>query len=246
MATVIQQGQASGARRLAIMAYHKVGESPDRAWTTWNYVAESIFLDHLAYLRDSGWQVLDIATVLHGLAEPEILPPRAALLTFDDGYRSVRQVTLPALRRFGFPGVVFVPIGFIGGRNTFDAGIEPEEAMCDWEDLWELERNGVAVESHGVTHRRFSELSPPEQIAELVGSKAVLEAGLGRRVALFAFPYGDGGRSCAAMRERLAVAGYEAACLYGGGLNRVPTPDRYRLERLAVGADSDLEAMLEP
>ncbi len=36
------------------------------------------------------------------------LPPRALLITFDDGYRSVANVALPILRRLGLPSVFFI------------------------------------------------------------------------------------------------------------------------------------------
>jgi peptidoglycan/xylan/chitin deacetylase (PgdA/CDA1 family) len=176
---------------------------------------------------------------------PESLPRRAALLTFDDGYRSNLTVAVPWLRRFGYPAVMFVPTDFIGGSNSFDAGVEPEEAICTWDDLRELERAGVAVQSHGCSHRAFSGLSPAEREAELVRSRAALEDGLGRPVEVFCFPYGDDGQEQGETAAILRRAGYRAACLYGGGPNRVPLADAYRLTRLAMGPDTDLGAALE-
>ena len=146
---------------LAILGFHKIGEPPPDGWETWFYIPEATFVEHLSYLQRSPWQVIDLATLLKGLAAPDSLPERAALITFDDGYRSMRTVALPWLLRFGFPAVLFVPTDFIGGRNIFDAA-EPEEDLCDWDDLVGLERRGVAVQSHGASHRSFSELTPAE------------------------------------------------------------------------------------
>ena len=121
------------------------------------------------------------------------------------------EVALPVLIRFRYPAVMFVPTGFIGGSNRFDASAEPEEAICDWDALRELDRNGVSIQSHGVSHRPFSELVPFEQEVELRESKRVLEDGLNRPVTLFAYPYGDtGGDSCRGS-EQLRDAGYRAA-----------------------------------
>jgi peptidoglycan/xylan/chitin deacetylase (PgdA/CDA1 family) len=178
---------------------------------------------------------------LLGLAEPGTLPERAALITFDDGYRSVLEVALPSLERFGYPAVLFVPTDFVGGTNLFDAESEPEEPLCDWDDLRELKRRGVAVESHGASHRTFSELTPSERAAELDRSKAALEAELGRAVQLFAYPYGDDGGAAPQVRD----AGYRAAFGYGGGPISLPPEDAYRLERLAMGPDTDLPEELE-
>ena len=80
---------------MAILGFHKIGEPPPDGWETWFYIPEATFVEHLDYLQKAGWQVIDLAAFLEGLAAPNILPERAALLTFDDGYRSMRAVALP-------------------------------------------------------------------------------------------------------------------------------------------------------
>jgi peptidoglycan/xylan/chitin deacetylase (PgdA/CDA1 family) len=232
--------------RVAILGYHKVGPPPPGGWETWFYVPEATFAEQLGALRNGGWQPVDLATFLLGLTEPERLPERAALITFDDGYGSVRRVALPWLERFGYPAVLFMPTDFVGSRNLFDLESEPEEALCDWEDLRELVRRGVAVQSHGASHRAFSELAPAERGVELERSKAVLEAGLAQPVELIAYPYGDDAGTPPDLREALARAGYRAACGYGGRPFSVPANDPYRLERVAMGPDTDLTTALEP
>src|SRR5215216_3202875 len=235
----------SGGHTLAILGFHKIGEPPPDGWETWFFIPEATFAEHLSYLQENGWQVIGLGTFIRGLTAPESLPERVALLTFDDGYRSMRTVALPWLLRFGYPAVFFVPTDFIGGLNTFEAGWEPEEALCDWDDLRELERQGVSVQSHGASHRRMSELGVAEQEGELLRSKAALEAGLGKSGGVFSYPYSDDGESayphndCGArqqvLRKMLKRAGYRAAFLYGGGPNRLPISDEYRLTRLAMG-----------
>jgi len=231
-------GAQGHGRTLAILGFHKIGPAPD-GWETWFYVPQATFVSYLDYFKEGGWQVLDVAAFLRGLAEPDSLPERAALITFDDGYRSILDYGLPELRLFNYPAVMFVPTAFIGGHNDFDAGNEPEEAICGWEELRELERCGVSVQSHGVSHRAFSGLSPAEQEQELLRSKAALEDGLGKPVEVFSYPYGDCGPEPRAARGLLGRTGYRAACLYGGGPHRVPVADPYRLARLAVGPDTD-------
>jgi peptidoglycan/xylan/chitin deacetylase (PgdA/CDA1 family) len=227
--------------RIAILGYHKVGPPAPGGWETWFYVPEKVFAEHLAALADNGWQPLDCATFLRGLAEPELLPERAALITFDDGYRSVLEVALPVLQDFGYPAVLFVPTDYVGRTNLFDLESEPEEPLCNWDDLQELARRGVAVQSHSASHRTFSELAPSERTQELIRSKAALEAKLPQAVELLAYPYGDANGTAP---EALAEAGYRAAFGYGGGPVSTPFADPYCLERLAIGPDTDLKAAL--
>ena len=228
---------------VAILGFHKVGKAP-RGWETWFYIPEKIFVQQLLYLRDAGWRVIDAATFLRGLDTPEILPRRSALLTFDDGCQQFLDVALPSLRHFNYPSVHFVPTDYIGKENTFDAGNEPEEPIFTWQELRKLERWGVSIESHAVTHRPFSELSRAQQDEELSRSKAVLETGLRKRVNLFAFPKGDEGADRRAMSRSLKRIGYRAACLYGGPPIRLPISTPYRLSRLAMGPDTNLEVEL--
>jgi peptidoglycan/xylan/chitin deacetylase (PgdA/CDA1 family) len=233
---------------LAILGFHKIGQPPTGGWKTWFYISEARFARQLRFLKNHGWQVIGLAAFLRGLAEPDTLPKKAALLTFDDGYRSMRRVALPLLHKFRYPAVLFMPTAFIGKRNSFDLLSEPEEEMCDWEDLRELERWGISVQSHGVSHRSLSELSAAEQREELFRSKKALEDGLGRPVEVFSYPYGDGGKDPQkrlALRKILEKAGYGAACMYGGYARRLPVTNPYRLPRLAMGPDTSLLAELE-
>lgn len=232
-----------GGRSVAILGFHKIGEPPEGV-RSWFYIPEATFAAQLEHLHRARWPVIDLATFLRGLADPPLLPERSALLSFDDGYRSIRAGALSTLRRFGHPAVLFVPTDHVGGRNTFDAGVEPDEAICDWDDLRALEQAGVAVQSHGASHRRFSELGPEERERELGASKAVLEARLGRRVDTLAFPYGDDGGEGGGIEQALRRAGYRAAFRYGGGPLGLPAPDVFRMPRLAMGPDTALEAVL--
>jgi peptidoglycan/xylan/chitin deacetylase (PgdA/CDA1 family) len=229
---------------LAILGYHKIGPPGPTAWETWNYVPDDVFADQLTALREGGWEPIDAGALRAALVGEGTLPERAALVTFDDGYRSAHDHALPVLRRLGFPAVLFVPTAYVGGTNVFDRDAEPEEPMCDWDELAALSRAGVSVQSHGVTHRAFSDISPAERLEEIAASKAAIEARLDEPVDLFAYPYGDDGDGAADVGEALAAAGYRAAFGYGGDPFVAPGENRYGLARLAMGPDTDLRATL--
>ena len=228
-------------KTLAILGYHKIGDPPG-GWQTWNYVSEKIFESHLQYLKNNEWQVIDVKQFLAGVEMPATLPEKAALITFDDGYRSNLHIALPILKKFSYPAIVFVPTGFVGGYNAFDADIfyEPKEDICTWEELMELEKNNVSIQSHSVTHRHFSTMSIAEQIEEVTKSKQLIETNLKKNVDLFSFPYGDDGKDHLQTGKILANANYKAAFLYGGPAVELPLLSKYRLTRVPVGADSEL------
>jgi peptidoglycan/xylan/chitin deacetylase (PgdA/CDA1 family) len=231
-------------RELAVLSYHKIGRPSRGGQPSSFYVSEENFRTHMQLLDKYGWKVIDVQTFLLGLDDAQRLPQRAALITFDDGYRSSLTVATPVLEQFGYPSVIFVPTSFIGGTNSFDDGVEPEEPICCWAELLELERRGVSVQSHGVSHRAFSSLAEAELLAELQESAAVLEEGLGRRTYLFSYPFGDVGADPHTTKVLVCHAGYQAAFLSDGGTNSAPWTDRYGLLRISVGAETDLAQLL--
>jgi peptidoglycan/xylan/chitin deacetylase (PgdA/CDA1 family) len=238
-------GTQTNGRRLAILGFHKVGEPSSGHWRTQWYVPEIEFVEHLRFLRSNQWRVLNLDECISAITNCQLLPERSALLTFDDGYRSMVDIVLPWLRHFRFPSVVFIPTQFIGGTNEFDSGHEPIEAICRWDQLQQLNRHGCSVQSHGVSHRSFSWIDPAEKEQELLQSKAVLESNLGNPVEMFAYPYGRLGEESSAASKRLSRAGYKAACLYGGGVNSLPVADPYLLTRIAMGPGMDLSMALQ-
>jgi peptidoglycan/xylan/chitin deacetylase (PgdA/CDA1 family) len=228
--------------RVAVLGYHKIGECP-AGHDSWFYISEDLFERQLRSIQDNGWRVIDLERFLAALASPDAVTQKSVLLTFDDGYRSITRGALSHLRAFGLPAVLFVPGGFIGGSNDFDAGIEPEEAICDWEDLLSLERQDISIQSHGISHRRLSSLDQNELEHEIAGSKALLDSRLRRAVDVFSYPYGDSGNDGDAARV-LRRAGYKAAFGFGGRPMALPIADAYRVERIPMGPDTDLAVAL--
>ena len=228
--------------KVAVLGYHKIGECPD-GHDSWFYVSEGVFERQLRWIQDNGWRVIDIERFLEALASPDAATEKSVLLTFDDGYRSMTRGALSRLRAFGVPAVLFVPGGFIGGTNDFDAGIEPEEAICGWDDLLSLEQQGISIQSHGISHRRLSSLDQNELEHEIAGSKAMLDSRLSRAVDVFSYPYGDSGSDGDVARV-LRRAGYKAAFGFGGHPMTLPVADVYRVERIPMGPETDLAVEL--
>ena len=237
---------SSDRRRLAVLGYHKIGPPPPGAWESWFYISKGVFNAQLDAVARMGWEWIGLDDLLRGLDAPEGLPDRAAMLSFDDGCRSFLDVALPCLASRRIPAVMFVPTDFIGGRNDFDDGSEPEEAICDWDDLRRLAACGVSVQSHTASHPRLSSLSAGQQEEEFRRSKSVLESGLGLPVDALSYPFGDAGGDPNSTATILGRVGYRAAFLYGGEGGPVPLlpGDHFRIARIAVGPDTDLESIL--
>jgi len=231
--------------RVAVLAYHKVGRPSGSASVTWYYISEEIFERQLHWIAESGWEVIDAARFLQGLDDPGSLPDRSVLLTFDDGYQSILRCALPHLNAFGFPAVIFVPTGFVGDASRFDEKTrEPMEPICSWDELRQLQRGGVSVESHGVSHCHLSEVDRARLVFELESSRRAIIKELGANSEIFAFPYSDPGSDYRVTTSALVDAGYRCAFLYRGGAQSFPVSDVYRIARIPVGREIELGQIL--
>ena len=230
---------------LAVLAYHRLGVPGPGSWDNGYLVCEDAFAEHLDVLGAGGWEAISVDQLLTGLRDPTSLPPRAALVTFDDAYRSVVDVALPLMAERGMPGVVFAPTAHIGATNAFDLDTDqPQEAICSWDDLARLEAAGLSVQSHGVTHRSLAELDVVALHHELAASRAAIEDALGTRVTLFSYPYGAWDADLDVIAPLLRLTRYRAAFLDSASLARLPAPDPYAIDRLTIGSDTDLEREL--
>jgi peptidoglycan/xylan/chitin deacetylase (PgdA/CDA1 family) len=59
--------------------------------------------------------IADVVRALDG----EALPKNPVMVTFDDGYKSCREVALPILKEVGLPAVFFVATAFVGERLLY-------------------------------------------------------------------------------------------------------------------------------
>lgn len=139
-------------------------------------------------------------------------------LTFDDGYRDFAAQAVPVMRSFGITATVFAVSGFVGTDHVpwWDEKAGARHPFMDWEELRSVADGGFTVGSHGRTHAAMDALGLEEAFDELASSKHALQAGLGREVALYAYPYGEPERMPPAARELVRRAGYRACFGYGG------------------------------
>lgn len=156
----------------------------------------------------------------------------SVVVTFDDGYRSVREPAALLLRRVGFVATVFVTTEFVGHAVAVGGGHGLESAALSWEDIRALADEGWEIGSHTVTHPRLTEITPDELRVEIRRSKARIEAEIGRRCTSFAYPWGLVNED---VEREVRSAGYDVAFTVP---RRMSPPATYRWPRVTVfGSD---------
>src|SRR3954452_21146204 len=104
--------RAERHNRLAVLMYHRIGD-PATAPPGLVSATPATFRRQMRWLADSG-RAVSLADVLAARAGTSSLPPRAVLVTFDDGYADFAEHAWPVLRSFGIPVTLFVPTAFAG------------------------------------------------------------------------------------------------------------------------------------
>lgn len=101
----------SGENKLWILIFHRVLDSPDPLRPG---EVDRIAFDWQMSLLAKYFNVLSLNDAVDQLSAGE-LPPRAAAITFDDGYADNLSIATPILEKYDFPATVFVSTGFIDG-----------------------------------------------------------------------------------------------------------------------------------
>lgn len=184
-----------------VLCYHRFGPGGGRM-----SVSPAGFAAQMQWLVDNGYRVVRLEHLSDYLAGRAALPPRAVVITVDDGFASFHQHAWPVLRRLGLPATLFVYTDFIG------AGM-----AIGWPQLQELAASGlVDVQVHSKTHRNLIERQPGESDAQYRQSldqeirvpRELLQQRLPTPVRHYAFPFGDANAQVLEMlaRQRYTLA----------------------------------------
>jgi peptidoglycan/xylan/chitin deacetylase (PgdA/CDA1 family) len=224
----------NGNRSLRVLMYHKVNDLPGNPLT----IPTSLFDEQMDQLRQLGYTVVDLQAVLDHYGGGKPLPPQAVLITFDDGYHDNLDNAARVLKKYGYPAVLFVPIGYLDDRQP----LPHEERLAlqgilnrtvDWNELAALEREGIRIESHGISHRPLADLEVDEAAREIAISKLRLEERLGRPVRAFSYVKGSEAHYKLVHLWLVRQAGYEVAFTAISGSNS-PSTDPLQLRRYNI------------
>ena len=208
-------------------------------------ITPAAFEAQMQQLKDAGITVISLQDLLAWKRGEKNIPPRCAVITFDDGYKSQYEIAWPILKKYGYPFTMFIYTEGVRGGSLGGGG------AITWEQLADMRDNGVDIQAHSATHQDLREghnitlitggkrtrtkLAGPQYQEwvqnEVVGSKQLLEQRLGIKVNCFAVPFGNYNEN---VKELARNAGYEAMfTVYGQPITFTSAPDslgRYAIE----------------
>lgn len=157
---------AAPAGAVIVLAYHDVRDQvdgeldPDRAALSTRHL-----VDHFEWIRAKGYVPVSLGQVLAARDGGTPLPPRAVLLSFDDGLASVATHVLPLLRAYRYPALVAVVgrwLDLAPGETVDYAGRRlKREDFLSAKDLRTLADSGlVEIASHSYDLHRSVVANP--------------------------------------------------------------------------------------
>jgi peptidoglycan/xylan/chitin deacetylase (PgdA/CDA1 family) len=181
---------ASGESSVIVLLYHQfvpagVHIPPKLQWT----MNQDVFESEMKYIHDNGYHVVPLSDVVKFIKHQITLPPGSVCITIDDGFKSAMVYAAPILKKYGYPWTFYIYPAFI----TIAEG----KGACSWNDLLELQKEGIDIECHSMTHPQLTHRGnkTPEEYAawlknETAGAKAILEQHMGKPITSFAYPFG--------------------------------------------------------
>src|SRR5213082_718433 len=218
-----------------IYCYHRL---VDKVRYPGTEITPAVFEAEMKELKDRGITVISLQDLLAWKRGEKNIPPRCAVISFDDGWKSQYEVAWPIMKKLGYTFTMFIYTEGVRG-GLFGGG----EAIT-WEQLAEMRDAGIDIQAHSETHQDLrkpydkvakKKLSPPEYeqwLQNEVGRcKETLEQRLGIKVNSFAVPYGFYNQH---IKDVAKGVGYEAVfTVYGQPItfrSSVDSLGRYLIE----------------
>lgn len=217
--------------RLPILLYHRIDDIPKDAAENSIYTSPETFEQHLRWMTRLGWRFITFSQMADNMDSGQAPKGKTAVITFDDGHRDNFTTALPIMQRYNALGTIFVVAGEIGNTLRFECSQPDGEQILTTDEILALIDAGVDIQSHGMTHRRLTDLTDAEVLAEMKDSKQVLEDLTRKRIDLFAYPFGSVRRSFETLAKQ---AGYRAAVSTYRGRSHNPESERYFLKRISA------------
>ena len=173
--------------RVAVLGYHDFSETePETAMR----INTTKFRRQLETLGQLGITVISLADFIAWKKGEKDIPPKSALITLDDGWKSVYTDAFPILRELGLPFTLFLYENYVDGGNKALTSAMVREMM----------KAGATIGSHSVSHPYPATVKERIQAGaeeydaflrhEMGGSKRFLETRFKVPVATYAFPGG--------------------------------------------------------
>lgn len=217
-----------------ILCYHKVDPRLELGVTR---ISPRRFARQIERLAADGWRTLTLDELAACARGERAAAPNELALTFDDGYRALRDHAFPVLHAHGFTATCFVITAYAGRLNRWDVAYGGRRfAHLAWRDMRRWQARGITFASHTVTHPRLTWLDGAQAAHELYGSRDDLGRALDAPPRAVSYPFGaSGAREHSLAREAGYDIGLTLAAAWTGDVMALPRLPVYLWSPLRPG-----------
>ncbi len=217
--------------KIPILMYHEIiDENPSEVLlekVQRSYlVNRENFSEQMAYLSESGYTSISLSEAMDALKGKGKTAEKPVVITFDDGFLNNYNYALPILRKYGLTATFFISTGLVG-----------KPWMLNWDQIREMNRAGMSIESHTVTHSLLSTRALKELEFEFTVSRKIIEKEVGSPVNFLTYPHGDYN---ARVMGYLKKTGYLGACSSRFGINN-PGTKEFAMKRIKIANSYGIE-----
>lgn len=153
----------AGGTEFAAIAFHDVVD--DRARLTDDAVTAQSLADFFDWLKADGWTPVSLDAIAAAGQGGPPLPPKAILLSFDDGYASFHDRVWPLLLAFRYPAVLALVTSWMevppGGMVDYGGTLVPRSRFVTWDQVRAMQASGlVEIASHSHDLHRVMPSTP--------------------------------------------------------------------------------------
>lgn len=139
-----------------VLSYHEIADKSETLDSTYA-VTPAHFEEQVHWLIDNGYHFISIKDILNYRKHKKPLPPKAILMTFDDGYQSVYANAFPVIKKYKIPVVIALVGSWMEAKEIvdFDGHKISREKFLSQKEIKEMAKSSlVEFASHSyLSHR---------------------------------------------------------------------------------------------
>lgn len=141
---------------IRVFCLHHVCEQFDAdAMYACDWMALDAFKKKISELRNQGYQFISLTAAYEHLKKDMFRCQKYAVLTFDDGYKSLLEV-LPWLEELQIPATLFINGKYLDGKSYRE---NPKEQYLTYDELFALTSPLIEIGHHGWEHTAAPEMT---------------------------------------------------------------------------------------
>ena len=170
----------------AFCLHHVCEQFDAEAMYPCDWMALDEFKKKIIALRSQGYQFISLTSAYEHLKNDWFRRKKYAVLTFDDGYKSLKEV-LPWLEEEMIPVTLFINGKYLDGISYRET---PEEQYLTYDELFALTSPLIEIGHHGWEHKSVKEMSQEELVDSLQKNIEILSSHP-RYIPFWAYTYGQ-------------------------------------------------------